>query len=314
MELGDESVLTAALTTPVSRRKTSRHNHLAAVLRRYRPATSATWCADANVVLLGKRRRRLAGAQLCRQARFGPAVDNRRDAGQHSLAVTQTGGGFSWDSYITLTGDQLSAFSLALTDNHANYRLEFDVTYNTASIPQNAGVTFLNESVAINNAAGNWTQVDGLGSTNGRTNQTIHVAIPLTSWTALAAGSSSYTIYFALNGNWGSLPATVYFDNLRLVNLIAPLTGDFNHDGYVDAADYTIWRHSFGSTTNLAADGNINGLVDTGDYDLWRANFGHTAGSGSGVEANAAVPEPAMFVQLIVGMLVMCSCRRAAVH
>ena len=187
-------------------------------------------------------------------------------AGQHSLAVTQTGSGFSWDSYITLTGDQLSAFSLALADNHANYRLEFDVTYNTASIPQNAGVTFLNASVAINNAAGNWTQVDSVAGTNGRTNQTIHVAIPLTSWTALMAGSSSYTIYFAINGNWGSLPATVFFDNLRLVNLSAPLTGDFNHDGTVDAADYTIWRHTLGSSTDLRADGNINGVVDADDY------------------------------------------------
>jgi hypothetical protein len=124
-------------------------------------------------------------------------------AGQHSLAVTQTGSGFSWDTCVTLTGDQLSAFSLALADNHANYRLEFDVTYSIGSIPQNAGVSFLNESVAINNAAGNWTQVDGVGSTNGRANQTIHVAIPLTSWTALTAGSNSYAIYLALNGNWG---------------------------------------------------------------------------------------------------------------
>jgi hypothetical protein len=223
-------------------------------------------------------------------------------AGQHSLAVTQTGGGFSWDSFITLTGDQLNAFSLALADNHANYRLEFDVTYNTASIPQNAGVTFVNESVAINNAAGNWTQVDSVGSTNGRTNQTIHVAIPLTSWTALTAGSSSYTIYFALNGNWGSLPATVYFDDLRLVNLTAPLTGDFNHDGHVDAADYTIWRHSLGSTTDLRADGNINGVVDVGDFNLWRANFGATAGSGSGANANAAVPEPATLAMLILAV------------
>jgi hypothetical protein len=221
-------------------------------------------------------------------------------AGQHSLAVTQTGSGFSWDSYITLTGDQLSAFSLALADNHAKYRLEFDVTYNTASIPQNAGVTFLNESIAINNAAGNWSQVDGVGSTNGRTNQTIHVAIPLTSWSALAAGSSSYAIYFALNGNWGSLlPATVFFDNLRLVNLTAPLTGDFNHDGRVDAADYTLWRHSLGSTTNLSADANINGVVDNADYNLWRANFGRTAGGGAGVGANATVPEPASLLLLL---------------
>ena len=131
--------------------------------------------------------------------------------GQHSLAVTQTGGGFSWDAYVSLTGDALNAFSLALTDNHANYRLEFDVTYDTASIPQNGTLNFLNESVAIQNAAGTWSQVDSVGSTNGHTNQTIHVAIPLTRWTGLTAGSGSYTIYFGLNGNWGSSAATVYF-------------------------------------------------------------------------------------------------------
>lgn len=227
-------------------------------------------------------------------------------AGQHSLAVTQTGSGFSWDSYVTLTGAQLSAFSLALTDNHANYRLEFDVTYNTNSIPQNGGVSFLNESVAINNAAGNWTQVDSVGGTNGRTNQTIHVAIPLTSWAALTAGSSSYAIYFALNGNWGSLPATVYFDNLRLVNLTAPLTGDYNQDGRVDAADYTIWRHSLGSTTDLRADGNLNGVVDAADYDLWRANYGATLGSGAGAIASAAVPEPTTVVLLIMAVSGVC--------
>src|SRR4029079_8645357 len=76
-------------------------------------------------------------------------------AGQHSLAITQTGDSFSWDAYVNLTGDALNALSLALTDNHANYRIEFDVTYNTASIPQSS-VTFLNESVAIQNTAGTW--------------------------------------------------------------------------------------------------------------------------------------------------------------
>jgi hypothetical protein len=167
-------------------------------------------------------------------------------------------------------------------------------------------VTFINESVAINNAVGNWTQVDGVGGTNGRSNQTIHVAIPLTNWAALAAGSSSYTIYFALNGNWGSLPATVYFDNLRLVNLTAPLAGDYNQDGHVDAADYTIWRHSLGSTTDLRADGNINGVVDAGDYDIWRANFGAISGSGSGAIGDAAVPEPALLVLLSLAASGIC--------
>jgi hypothetical protein len=222
-------------------------------------------------------------------------------AGQHSLAVTQTGSGFSWDAYVSLSGDALNALSLALADNKANYRLEYDVTYSTAAIPQNGGVSFLNQSVAIQNAAGTWSQVDGLGGTNGRTNQTIHVAIPLSNFTTLAAGSNSYNIFFALNGNWGSsLAATVFFDNLQLVNLTAPLTGDFNHDGQVDASDYTIWRHSLGSTTNLAADANINGVVDNADFLLWRANFGKTSGSGAGASASAAIPESASWAMMLI--------------
>ena len=57
--------------------------------------------------------------------------------------------------------------------------------------------------------------------------------------------------------------------------------GDYNGDGTVDASDYTLWRKSIGSTTNLAADGNGNGVIDNGDFDVWRANFGQTAGTGS---------------------------------
>ena len=221
-------------------------------------------------------------------------------AGTHSLTVTQTGSGFSWDSGITLTGAQLSALALALTDNRANYQLEFDVTYNTASIPQNAGVTFINESVAINTAAGNWSQVDSVGGTNGHTNQTIHVAIPLTSWTSLPAGSPSYSIYFALNGNWGSLPASVYFDNLRLVNLLAPLTGDFNQNGVVDIADYVVWRDTVGSTTDLRADANLNGVVDAADFDLWRSSFGASGTAGGSAIGSSAVPEPTNTLQMMV--------------
>jgi len=211
-------------------------------------------------------------------------------AGEHSLAVTQTGSGFSWDTYVTLTGDALTAFSLALVDGPSQYRIEFDVTYDTAFIPQGS-VTFISNYMAINNAAGNWTQVDGIASTNGRTNQTIHVALPLTSWTSLAGGSSSYSFYLAINGNWGSGSATVFYDNFRLVNINAPLTGDYNSDGLVDAADYTVWRNTLGSTDDLRADGNLNGVVDATDYQLWKANFGTQAGAGSGIRL-AAVPEP----------------------
>ena len=59
--------------------------------------------------------------------------------------------------------------------------------------------------------------------------------------------------------------------------------GDYNKDKVVDAADFVVWRHTFGQIgAGLAADGDWSGEVDSGDYDVWRANFGQTAGSGSG--------------------------------
>lgn len=55
------------------------------------------------------------------------------------------------------------------------------------------------------------------------------------------------------------------------------LKGDYNFDNVVDAADYTVWRDSLGSTSNLAADGDHNGVVDAGDHAVWAANYGATA-------------------------------------
>ncbi|MGD9635544.1 MAG: hypothetical protein AB7G28_02855 [Pirellulales bacterium] len=65
----------------------------------------------------------------------------------------------------------------------------------------------------------------------------------------------------------------------------AGLTGDFNHDMKVDAADYTVWRDGLG------------GEFDEQDYTDWKNNFGAT---GSGALAAAAVPEPCT-LGLLVG-------------
>ena len=62
---------------------------------------------------------------------------------------------------------------------------------------------------------------------------------------------------------------------------LADSPGDFNRDGVVDAADYTVWRDGLGATRTAA------------DYNLFAAAFGGTTG------AAASVPEPtcvALFV------------------
>ncbi len=57
-------------------------------------------------------------------------------------------------------------------------------------------------------------------------------------------------------------------------------SGDYNHNGVVDAPDYVVWRNGLG--TNFTPS----------DYTVWRNHFGQTAGSGTGFGGAAAVPEP----------------------
>jgi hypothetical protein len=80
----------------------------------------------------------------------------------------------------------------------------------------------------------------------------------------------------------------------------AGLTGDYNSDGKVDAADYVIWRKT-----------NINGSQG---YTDWRANYGNPSpGAGSGSRlSGAAVPEPTTMGLLLIGLVVLCSRRRVA--
>ena len=67
-----------------------------------------------------------------------------------------------------------------------------------------------------------------------------------------------------------------------------PLSGDYNSNGLVDAADYTVWRDTLGSTTDARADGSgsiagvPDGVVDSLDYDFWKSNFGQELLLGSG--------------------------------
>ncbi len=90
---------------------------------------------------------------------------------------------------------------------------------------------------------------------------------------------------------------------------LIPISGDYNRDAVVDAADYVVWRNSSGQAgAGLAADGNNDGVVNGADYELWRAHFGQTAGSGSVVnslDSRAAVPEPASFLLFIAALMVV---------
>ena len=90
--------------------------------------------------------------------------------------------------------------------------------------------------------------------------------------------------------------------------IVYTLSGDYNRDGIVDAADYTVWRDSLGQPTvaGTGADGNFNGTIDHEDYRVWKSHFGSTRppAAASAQGANL-VPEPTSnlvgFVPLLVG-------------
>jgi hypothetical protein len=77
------------------------------------------------------------------------------------------------------------------------------------------------------------------------------------------------------------------------------LVGDYNGDGVVDAADYTVWRNTLNSTTDLRADGDQSGAVDSNDYAVWKNHYGAGALAGTSL---ASVPEPGILPLLAIGL------------
>jgi hypothetical protein len=61
------------------------------------------------------------------------------------------------------------------------------------------------------------------------------------------------------------------------------LSGDYNGNEIVDAADYVVWRKTLGTQVIRyeGADGNGNSSVDTDDFNVWRGNFGSRLTAGS---------------------------------
>ncbi len=74
-----------------------------------------------------------------------------------------------------------------------------------------------------------------------------------------------------------------------------PLPGDYNSDGTVNLADYTVWRDNLGAAdeTALGGNGTNTGGVDSLDYPWWKERFEAAAQAATRTGAvPTAVPEP----------------------
>ena len=111
-----------------------------------------------------------------------------------------------------------------------------------------------------------------------------------------------------LSGTYDHIPVVVDFTNNFTT---PPLDGDFNNDGYINAADYTIWRDKLGRTgSDIYGDGNRDGIVDALDYQLWANTYQLT--NQLPVATSVSVPEPSSFVAVVIfalGGLLNCRCQ-----
>lgn len=85
----------------------------------------------------------------------------------------------------------------------------------------------------------------------------------------------------------------------------AAVPGDYNNNGVVDAADYTLWRDN-GTLANEVA---TPGMNTSQDYDEWRARFGNGAASSGGL-GSTAVPEPSACGLAALALVAIAGLRR----
>jgi hypothetical protein len=109
--------------------------------------------------------------------------------------------------------------------------------------------------------------------------------------------------FFGGGGEYQFGANSVTVDNIMIeFNAPPAVPGDYNGDGNVNAADYTVWRDTFSSTDDLRADGSgltagePDGVVDLLDYGFWVSQFGN--GGGAAITA-AGVPEPCSVILTI---------------
>jgi hypothetical protein len=94
------------------------------------------------------------------------------------------------------------------------------------------------------------------------------------------AWRSPYTANFTVGNVWlGN--AGDFFD-------MPAAWGDFNEDGVVDAADYTVWRDGLGASFSME------------DHAVWKSHFGQSSAGAGAFSASTTVPEPSTFSLLLL--------------
>jgi T5SS/PEP-CTERM-associated repeat protein len=121
----------------------------------------------------------------------------------------------------------------------------------------------------------------------------------LADFLALVGGTKAIRYWDDALADWADISSATYGDDYTLeyltsgdlagytlltVGQLPALAGDYNDDGVVDAADYSVWRDNLGQSVTLPNQATPGSVTEHG-REVWAANYGATLVSG-------AIPEP----------------------
>jgi len=146
--------------------------------------------------------------------------------------------------------------------------------------------------------------VSGVASLDGQLAVTIGAGIELGLGDTFAVlSAASVTNNLTLGGPDGSLFSLAASSTTELVlTAISGLAGDFNNDGTVSMADYTVWRDNLGGAAGTLLNDATGTTVGEVQYLAWRDNFGAMM-SASVFTGATSVPEPASLVALAMAII-----------
>ncbi|HEY3392786.1 MAG TPA: PEP-CTERM sorting domain-containing protein [Lacipirellulaceae bacterium] len=224
----------------------------------------------------------------------GPIVSNKSGTGTATFngnitaatSLTVNGGAVTLAGANTYPGDNtVNGGSLTASGAAATFG-GGDVTVNAGSAAISAGVLdAILDTATLTLAGGGTANMADVGFINLGDGIDERIG-------SLVLGTSTFTSgTFGATGSGATNIFDEYFLGSGIITVGGGLPGDYNNDGKVDAADYVVWRK------NPAAHGG-----DPAGYNTWRTNFGAMSGGGSSSSAPGAVPEPACFMLLFVGL------------
>lgn len=133
----------------------------------------------------------------------------------------------------------------------------------------------------------------------------------------LSLYEATYRVYLGDNSSGEPLPGYGTADVVFQFGATPlSLAGDYNGNGLVDAADYSVWRDALTAASTSLLNDPTPGTVDESDFAYWRDHYGEVLGAGAGVagsaSASSAVPEPtSALLATVAGALITLIERRS---